>query len=179
MKRGQALWTMTLTIILSIFATGMGSDTPVRANPDPFANIRLDGSWRMTVTAMNPVGLPAFDSLMTFNIGGGLVETRRLYLVDLGANTILETPGAGNWNRIGLTNTFDVTFIFLLQGAPGNPFFPGAALGTDKIRWKATLNPRTGELVGPWKSSMTDNAGNVVFSADGILTGKRIPLEPL
>lgn len=179
MKRRRAIWTMTLTIVLSMFAIGMGSDTPVKANPDLLEAFRIDGSWRMTVAATNPPGLQPFDSLMTFNVGGGLVETRRLYLVDLGPNTILETPGAGNWRRIGFTNNFDITFIFLLQGAPGNPVLNGAPVGTDKIRWRATLNPRTGELKGPWLSTLTDNNGNVLFTASGILTGKRIPIEPI
>jgi len=164
---------------MSVMVMGMGSDTPAKADVDPLQNFRIDGSWRMTVTALDPPGLTPFDSLMTFIPGGGLVETRRLYVADFPTGSLIETPGAGNWNRIGLTTSFDITFIFLLQGGPNNAVLNGAPFGTDKIRWKATINRRTGELAGPWASTITDEAGNIVFAASGTLMGRRIPIEPL
>ncbi len=179
MYRRQALWTSAMTILLSIFAAGMAADSAVRADVDHGANFRIEGAWKMTVTALSPPGIQPFDSLMTFSPGGGLTETRRLYLVAFPGNTLLETPGAGNWHREDGTNTLDITFIFLLQGAPGNQTLNGAPFGTDKIRWKATGNPATGELEGPWESTITDLSGNVLFAASGVLDGQRIPIEPL
>ncbi len=178
MKRRQPLWTTAMAALASAFTIGMASDGVVKADTSRFRD--LEGAWQMTVSATSPPGILPFDSLMTFVPGGGLVETRRLYLVDFPGETLLETPGAGNWQRVeGTENSFDVTFIFLLQGAPGNSSLNGAPFGTDKIRWKATANRRTGELEGPWASNITDLNGNVLFSASGNLEGKRIPIEPL
>jgi hypothetical protein len=177
MKRRQILSTAVITAFLSVFTIGMASDSTVRADPDPW-NFQLEGGWRMTATVLAPAGIQPFDSLMTFVPGGGLTETRRLYLVDFPGATLLETPGAGNWTRHGF-NSFDVTFIFLLQGAPGDTNLNGAPFGTDKIRWRATPDRRTGELEGPWESAITDLNGNVVFAASGTLKGARIPIESL
>jgi hypothetical protein len=182
MKRRQAIWSSAIAVSLAAVAVSLTSDAVVLAEPDHDHSheFRLEGAWQMTVTALSPAGISPFDSLMTFVPGGGLTETRRLYLVDFPGNTLLETPGAGNWERVsGTDDSYDVTFMFLLQGAPGNTNLNGAPFGTDKIRWKATGNPRTGKLSGPWESQITDLSGNVVFAASGVLDGKRIPIEPL
>jgi hypothetical protein len=172
------VWT---TAFASVFLLGMSHDSVVKADDDhgqaPFF---IEGGWRATVEVDSPPGIQAFDSVILFAAGGGLMESRRLYLVDFPGQTLLETPSAGNWRRVpGTDDTFDVTFMFLLQGAPGNSDLNGAPFGTDTIRWRATADRRTGELNGPWASEIQDLNGNVIFAASGQLTSAKIPIQPL
>lgn len=135
------------------------------------------GSWRATASISNPPGAPPLDSLMTFVPGGGLVEARRLYVTQFPGGPVVESPGHGAWQSAG-HGRYDVTFQFLFQAGPGHPL-AGEILGTDKIRWRATLNRHTGELEGPWKSQITDPSGGLLFQAEGTIVARRLLVEPL
>ncbi len=126
---------------------------------------KLEGSWSGTVTAINPP-LGSFANLITFIPGGGVIESRRLYVPETPFGPLLETPGHGEWSKVG-ERTFQVNFMFLMQGAPDNPYSPGAPIGTDHISLQLSLNPSGTELTGTFESEIRDLAGNVIFAASG------------
>ena len=138
----------------------------------------LSGSWAMTITAVEPPGLPPFKGLITFTRDGEVIETRRLYVPATPFGPLLETPGHGAWRRSG-PGRFAVFFQFLLQAAPNNPIFPnGEDLGTDNIRLQIAPDSSGDSFTGTFVSQVKDPDGNVVFEARGNVAGSRIRVEP-
>ena len=152
---------------LGVFGPGV---TPARADED---EARVLGSWKVTVTPTSPP-VPGFSSLMTFTPGGGLIETRRLAVTPVPGliPALLETPGHGAWEKIG-RRTYAVSFTFLLQDpASGNE------VGTDTIRWTATIGDDGETISGPWKSSVVIVGGPQIDFA-GTIAGARMKVIPL
>ena len=137
---------------------------------------RLDGSWSVTVTATSPPLAP-FSSLMTFTRGGGVVESRRLYLPDSPFGPLLETPGHGEWVRTG-SREFTIGFTFLLQGAPDNLGAAGDLLGTDNIMMRIKLAASGETFNGEFRSEIRDLDDNLVFVAEGDVDASRIRTQP-
>jgi hypothetical protein len=138
----------------------------------------LDGSWAITITAVEPPGLPPFKGLITFTLNGEVLESRRPYVPFTPFGPVLESSGHGAWVRTG-RREFAVAFQFLVQAAPNNPtFVNGEELGTDNIRMQL-VRDRSGEsLAGTFVSEAKDADGNVVFTAHGTITGTRMRAEP-
>lgn len=158
-----------LTSLFILFFLGLSFTTQANQGGQS-----LEGSWSVTITATNPP-LPNFVSLMTFMPNGGMLESRRLYvpghLTPFGS--LLETPGHGEWVRKA-ESEFESSFVFLLQGAPDNPSLAGQDIGTDNIRLHFRLEPSNEELKGTFTSGIIDKDGNVLFTATGTISGKRI-----
>jgi hypothetical protein len=109
------------------------------------------GTWDVQVT---PDGQATFPALLTFNRGGGLVETES------------DQPGTGlgAWKRTGAT-TYALafkTFIFTPTGDPG---------GWVVVRSTVTMTDDT--LSGPFRFDVFDPAGNKVQSGSGTATATR------
>jgi hypothetical protein len=109
------------------------------------------GTWDVQVT---PDGQATFPALLTFNRGGGLVETES------------DAPGTGlgAWKRTGAT-TYALafkTFIFTPTGDPG---------GWVVVRANVTLTDDT--LSGPFRFDIFDPAGTKVQSGSGTATATR------
>jgi hypothetical protein len=109
------------------------------------------GTWDVQVS---PDGETPFPALLTFNRGGGLVETES------------EAPGTGlgSWKRVGddrYVLAFK-TFIFSPTGEPG---------GWVVVRSQVTLDDDT--LSGPFKFDVYDPAGKKVVSGSGTATATR------
>lgn len=112
------------------------------------------GTWSATVT---PDGQPSFQSLVTFEAGGGLTQTES------------DAPGTGlgAWEQVGRDRyqfAFE-TFIFTNTGAPG---------GHVIVRSLSTLSD--GTLSGPFKFDVYDPSGNVVQSGSGTATATRFQI---
>jgi hypothetical protein len=138
----------------------------------------LSGSWAMTITAVEPPGLPPFKGLITFTRDGEVIETRRLYVPATPFGPLLETPGHGAWRR-SANGRFAVFFQFLLQAAPNNPIFAnGEDLGTDNIRLQIEPDSAGDSFTGTFVSQVKDPDGSVVFEARGTVAGTRIRAEP-
>ncbi len=185
MTRKSICWAITLTGILATLVAVSGAWPG--SNDGSNTNHQLEGSWIADVDIFDPPNLPPpiapLKELFTFTSGGGVVETRRLY-VPLptppdGPGPILETPGHGAWVKMGDHN-FAITAVWLFQGAPDNPLTNGL-LGTEKIRWNATLDhDQAGdELSGEGQAEVRDMNGNIVSTARARLHARRIQAEPL
>lgn len=137
----------------------------------------MAGSWAMTITAVEPAGLPPFKGLITFTRDGEVLESRRPYVPYTPFGPVLESSGHGAWTRTA-RRQFAVVFQFLIQAAPNNPTFTnGEDLGTDNIRLQITRS-RDGEtFTGTFASAAKDAQGNVVFEARGTVTGTRLRPE--
>jgi hypothetical protein len=137
----------------------------------------LEGSWDMTVTALEPPGLPPLRSLVSFLRGGDVIESRRGYLPFTPIGPILETAGHGVWQRRG-RREFAASFRFLVQAAPNNPMFvSGDPLGTDSIRLRITLD-HGDHFTGAFVSEARDENGILVFGASGTVEATRLHVEP-
>jgi hypothetical protein len=164
-------------LLLAGLVGGLAIVVPTfRSRSDELNATQLVSSWAGTVKATNPPGLEPFTSLITFSPGGGVVESRRLYVPNSPFGPLLETPGHGAWTRIA-GRELEIQFLFLLQGAPNNPTTAGAALGTDNIRMRVRLSPSGDVLEGTFVSRIKDLSGAVVFTASGTYRAQRIVIE--
>ena len=127
------------------------------------------GSWTGTVTATDPP-LGTFGNLISFHEGGVVNESRRYYVPETPLGPLLETTGHGAWKRTG-SRSYEAFFRFLLQQAPPSA---GAPIGTDNIRLKVRLERGGDRFTGTFESNIRDNAGVVVFTARGTISGERI-----
>lgn len=130
----------------------------------------IDGSWRLTVTAVDPP-LGELSSLLTLIPGGGVIESRRPYVPFTPFGPLLESGGHGAWTRTG-GRGFAVQFMFLLQGAPDGPT-PGQDLGTDNIRMQLRLSGPS-HLTGTFRSQIKDPSDAVLFTVSGTVAGTRL-----
>lgn len=170
-------WGVSLVATLAfLLALGFGLSV-VFADDDDDEDSTLAGSWTATVTATDPPGLEPFTSLITFAPGGGVVESRRLYVPVSPLGPLLETPGHGEWVNTG-KRKFEVEFVFLLQGASNNPTSNGTFLGTDTIRLRLELNKAGDELNGSFESVITDPSGMEIFIATGTYVATPIKVRP-
>jgi hypothetical protein len=147
--------------------------TTATIRPADAQSFGLEGSWAMTVTALEPPGLPPLSSLVTFIRGGDVIESRRGYLPFTPFGPVLETAGHGGWRRVGLRE-FASSFLFLVQAAPNNQLFTlGEPLGTDAVRLQITLT-HANRFTGTFVSEARDQAGMLVFTASGTVDGTRL-----
>ena len=122
------------------------------------------GSWMATVTAEHPPGLPPLTSLITFSPGGGVVESRRLFVPQSPFGTLIATAGHGDW-IITDDDEILVKFVFLQQS-----FDTGELVSKDTVslalRLEETEHGRY-ELNGSFESVVQDLDGFVLFKATG------------
>ncbi len=137
---------------------------------------KIEGSWKSTITAVNPP-IGSFAGLITFEDRGTVLESRRLYVPQSPFGSLLETGGHGAWVKVG-QNEYQVNFTFLIQGAPDNEAFKGQPIGTDNISLRLTLGKDGKSLDGTFQSRIKDEAGNIIFGADGTYTATRIEAAP-
>ena len=118
------------------------------------------GSWFGTVVATNPP-LGQFDSLISLNTDGIVIESRRYLVKPTPFGDLLETTGHGAWKRTA-RNRYEVFFRFILQSADtGLPF------GTDNVRMKLRVEARSGRLVGTFVSQIRDTSDTVLIEVGG------------
>jgi hypothetical protein len=124
-------------------------------------DLDLVGSWLGTVTATNPP-LGQFNDLISFQVGGVVLESRRYYVPPpTPFGSLLETTGHGAWERTG-RNTFKAFFRFLVQTAAD-----GVPVGTDNIRLSLKLDRAAGTLTGTFESQIKNTADTVLLTVTG------------
>ncbi len=151
---------ISVAILMSMTAMHVGS---AFADSDSDAK-HLVGSWMATVTATHPPGLPPLTSLITFSPGGGVVESRRLFVPDSPFGTLIATPGHGEW-IISDDGEILVKFVFLQQS-----FDTGELTSKDTISLALRLEESANggyELTGSFNSVVRDLDGTVLFRATG------------
>ena len=127
------------------------------------------GSWFGTTTATNPP-LGSFNDLISFHVGGVLMESRRYLIPATPFGDLLETTGHGVWKRTGKLN-FEAFFRFLLQRSD-----TGAAIGTDNINLSLMMDRKTGALAGSFQSQVKDTGNNVLLTVIGDYSATPITL---
>ena len=172
MKKKQSKFTLKIIAALCLLIAGM----VFVAGASDGSEKKIEGSWRATVTAVNPP-LGSFASLITFEDKNTVLESRRLYVPESPFGALLETGGHGAWVKVG-QNEYQVYFTFLIQGAPDNAGFRGQPIGTDNISLRLKISKDGGSLNGTFQSRIKDEAGNVIFGADGTYTATRIEAAP-
>jgi hypothetical protein len=129
----------------------------------------LAGAWNATIDFGGVIPACSAPALNTRD--GGVVSNACF------AN---ESPGYGQWVRTG-NHEFAITFVGLEYGVDANT---GALLGTSttgtyKVRANVSLADDAEEFTGPFKTEIFDLNGNLQFTVDGTVTGKRVVVEPL
>ena len=127
----------------------------------------IAGSWIATVTATDPP-LGSFASLISFQPGEIVIESRRYLVKGTPFGDLLETTGHGAWTRTG-TRRFEAFFRFLIQNHD-----TGAPIGTDNIRLQLRLSRNGETLNGTFQSQIRLTDDTVVFEAAGTYTATRI-----
>jgi hypothetical protein len=110
-----------------------------------------------------------FNTVMTFHADGTFAEDS---LIDYIAP---QSPaGRGGWVRTG-ENEFAVAHYAVLIGSISDPQFQG----TYRTRQKLTTDATGDHFSGIGHVEIFDPAGNLVFTFDGTIQGRRIEVEPL
>lgn len=148
-------------------AAAIAAAAPVqaRAASDP----GVVGSWFLTIEATDPP-LGSFNGLISFHVGGVVTEARRYYVKPTPLGDLLETSGHGAWKPMG-GRTYEAFFRFFLQQAPPSDGLP---VGTDNVRLAFGLDGDGQKLTGPFESNVKDNAGTVLATIKGTVSGERI-----
>ena len=152
----------------SVAATvAAGALAAVTAEADPGNDQGIVGSWFGTVTAVNPP-LGQFNSLISFNQDGVVIESRRYLVATTPIGPLLETTAHGAWKKTG-GRRFEAFFRFLLQNAD-----TGEPVGTDNVRLFLTVDRAGTTLTGTFQSQVKDTADNVLITVTGDYTATRI-----
>ncbi len=113
--------------------------------------------------------LAPFNTVETFHADGTFAENSLVdYIAPQG------TPGRGLWERTG-NGEFALTFYAVLIGSSTNPQFQG----TYRVRSKLFTNEAGDQFSGTGRVEIFDPEGNLIFSFDAPVQGRRAPLEPL
>ena len=165
-------FTFKIAVSLALFVIAVAFVAGAANGNDP----KIEGSWKATVTAVNPpVG--SFAGLITFGKNNTVIESRRLYVPETPFGPILETPAHGEWVKTG-AREYQANYIFLIQGAPDNEINKGQPIGTDNISLRVTVSRDGTQLNGTFQSQVKDEAGNVIFGAEGNYNAARIEAAP-
>jgi hypothetical protein len=122
------------------------------------------GSWILTVTPDPSLGIPPFRELMTFHSDGTLV------MVDDNAPAppFPFTPGHGVWKRSSSGIVFRVVNLL---------FDPATYASSGQTSIVNRIKVSGDDLTGAGHAKFFDIDGNLMFEADGTLTGQRITVD--
>jgi hypothetical protein len=150
----------------SVFAAaGIGDSLP--------ANARLEGTWRVAATFVDPPDTPPSEVLLTFTPGrssdeGALIDTNSAQLVP---NPVC-TPDQGVWKRVKRHEFIATHFNYCFDATAG--FAPA---GPTKVRDRIVLGADGAHFSGTQYIEGFDTNGNVVFVGRVNLAGERIEAE--
>ena len=138
-------------------------------------SLRLEGAWITSYLDDGPMLPPSLPetSLTLFHVDGGLIT-----VMDFANPPGIYggTEGLGEWANSG-DNQFAVTTVFVYSAtdAAGNGFDAGSF----KQRWSVKYNEARNQLSGPYQWAWIDTDGSVLFEGAGVITLKRIGVEPM
>lgn len=160
-----AIFSLAVVSLLSLAPGRTGAQT---GTPETVSQ-GFVGAWHLTTET--PFG--ASQSLITLMADGTVIFTDRPVLPgDAGfPNTFIST-GHGVWEQTGPTMAA-ATFVFFVTDGDGNFL----AIVTDSI--EVSLAADGASWSGPFSSTTTDPAGNVLYEGGGSVTSTRITVQPL
>jgi len=124
----------------------------VVGSPSGFTGI--EGSWMVTMNlASLALGPSRFDALITYDVGGGLVQTDTAPPNFLTAST---SSGHGMWQLLG--NRYTLTVVKFRFDLAGN------SIGTARITETPTLSATQDQYSGTGNFAIFDLNGNLLFS---------------
>ena len=127
-------------------------------NAQSRGRLNLEGSWMLDINTTQGAGVPPqLKALITFDAGGGCVETILLPPV---------APAHGAWVRVG-NRTFDFSVVHHLLDQSGN------FIGTVRAKSRATLSGPD-EFTAEFEGGFYDPAGNFLFPVAGTERATRI-----
>jgi hypothetical protein len=154
-------------LLTSAAVAAAAAAAPTIAHADQ-SDHTIVGSWFGTVTATNPP-LGSFTSLISFQEGGVVNESRRYLVKGTPFGDLLETTGHGAWEKRSGRRRFEAFFRFLIQNHD-----TGEPIGTDNIRLSLRLSQDGETLSGTFVSQIKLESGAVVFEAAGDYSATRI-----
>jgi len=159
MKR-SVLITIVLALALPVAAFARLGDNAPSAGT-------LVGSWVAAVTPDPASGVPPFRELFTFNSDGTLTMTDD----NAPAPPFPFTPGHGVWKK-STEDNYVFHYVNLIYDPASY-----ASNGQTSIRVHVKLGDDTNSFSGTGHLKVSDNAGNVLFEADGTITASRITID--
>lgn len=160
----RPLWAIVLIGLASIAFGAVSASADRDAASDRAG--KLVGSW---IVDIDRPGLPSLQSLQTYTIGHGVVET-----ANGGAGARSAAHGA--WQRIG-HRTYAVTMVFFRYDPA-----TGAYLGTVKLRRQIEVARDGQSFTGVSIGELRDPSGNLLPGSNARRdneVGRRINAEPL
>lgn len=119
MRTRIAIVIASLLVLAALAAAGLTSASSAASSAE---GSQLDGTWLATVTRVNPPPgvAPSFKSLMSYERGGGMIETSN-------TGTTRRGTALGQWERIG--HDLFATSMWFFRFDPAT----GAYLGTQQV----------------------------------------------
>jgi len=154
-----------LLLAALVAATGLASGSATSSSEGH----RLDGTWMVTVTRINPPpGLPVtFESLMSYTRGGVLIETSST------SAAARRSPALGQWERIG--NDLFATSMWFFRSDPAT----GANLGTQEVDRTVRLSADGDSFTAVAVVQQFDVDGNPVGAPlHATEVGERLAINP-
>ena len=157
---------MLLFVTLSVVATaGFLLRGQIDASERGAIRKALEGSWSVRITPNSPT--PPFDEFMTFDTGGGIVESNNFPFFALGLSA-----GAGHgvykYDEHGPFRFTFAKFLFTPQGQPA---------GTLRATGTIDYSPSTDTWTGPALVEIFDPAGNVILTDTSNGNATRIRID--
>ena len=153
----------TLVLGPAQLRTGAQTGTPAATNQG------FVGAWHLTTET--PFG--ASQSLITLTADGTVIFTDRpVYPGGEGFPVTFISTAHGTWEKTGPTTAAATWVEFMTDGE-------GTFIGviTDSI--EVTFDPASDSWSGPFSSTTTDPAGNLLFVGTGTVEARRITVQPL
>ena len=125
----------------------------------------LEGSWSVRITPNSPT--PPFDEFMTFDAGGGIVESNNFPFFALG---LAAGPGHGvyEYDEHGPFRFTFTKFLFTPQGQPA---------GTLRVTGTIAYSSSTDTWTSPGLVEIFDPAGNIILTDTTNGSATRIKIE--
>jgi len=167
MKRTTLLTLVVLALAFPLLASEEGPSVG-RRDAVEVVTPKLVGSWVATVTPDPASGNPPFRELLTFHSDG----TMTMIDDNAPAPPFPFTPGHGVWRKNGNSNSYVFRYLNLM-------FDPAsyASTGTTSITNSVTLSDDGNKLTASGHLKVYDIDRNLLFEADGTMTGERITFD--
>jgi len=157
-------WAVAITVLAltTVLVCGAGSavasPTVKHHRYSPFGVLPVVGTWQ--IEAQPSGGVPPFEVMASFAVGGGLVATE-----SESASTNIGAYAAGPSGDVLVTAH---RYRLDAQGQPAG-----------KIILRADLKVRGNTISGMFKIDVYDTGGHIVLSSSGMAAGRRFAVQPL
>ena len=165
---GVVVLSVSGVVTVLVLVAGLSGTAIAAAQPNSTESRRnnIEGRWIVTVTRVNPppTVAPTFRSLMTFDSGGGMIETSN-------TGTTARGPAHGVWERIN-GRLYATTMLFFRFNSE-----TGAFTSTGKINRTMRLSQDGQTFEAVAQLDIYDPNGVLTQSSRSTETGERIDVQ--